>query len=153
MGTKICCMAGHRDIPTGKLDYVKESLQKEIIRAMENGYTHFISGFEEGVGLLSASIVAGLITENPTLTLEAAIPYRNRLNTANELFRRLIGKCNIVGVHSETYSPNCFMKRNRFMVSQAQCVIVVYDGREKGGTFFTIRYAYSQKRDVKVIKI
>lgn len=153
MGAKACCVTGHRDIPAGKLDYVKEALQKEIMQAVEDGYTHFISGFEKGVDLLFSSIVADLMTENSALTLEAAIPYRNRLNTTDRLFHRLIGKCNIVGVHSETYSPNCFMKRNRFKVSQALRIIVVYDGRERGGTFFTMRYAYFQKRDVKVIKI
>lgn len=153
MSARVCCVTGHRDIPAEKLEYVKEELHKEILQAVEDGYTHFISGFSEGADLLFASIVADLIADNPELRLEAAIPYRSRLNTTNELFRQLIGVCKIVGVHSEKYNRNCFMKRNQFMVSQAQRVIAVYDGREKGGTFFTIRCAYTQKRDIRIIHI
>jgi uncharacterized phage-like protein YoqJ len=153
MSPKTCCVRGHRDIPGGKLDYVKEALQKESLQAVKDGYTHFISGFSEGVDLIFASLVADLMTENPALTLEAAIPYRNRLNVTDGLFLRLIGKCGIVGVHNETYGPSGFMKRDRFMVSQARRVIAVYDGRKKGGTFFTIRYAYAQERDVRIIKV
>lgn len=150
---KTCCFTGHKDIATDKLEHVKGELQREIMQAVEDGYTHFISGFEEGVDLIFASIVADMMTNNPVLTLEAAIPYRSRMNTTDELFHRILAKCRIVGVHSETYSPACFMKRNREMVSLSQRVIAVYDGREKGGTLFTMRSAYSQERDVRVIRV
>lgn len=153
MSTKSCCVTGHRDIPTNKLVYVMGELEKEILQAVEDGYTHFISGFAEGTDLLFASIVVRLIENNPALSLEAAIPYRSRLNTTNELFYKMISACKIVGVHSEKYSPNCFMKRNQFMVSQAQRVIAVYDGRERGGTFYTIQYARKQGREIRIIPI
>ena len=45
------------------------------------------------------------------------------------------------------------MERNRYMVSQSQRVIAVYDGREKGGTLFTMRHAHAMGRDVRVISI
>jgi hypothetical protein len=83
---------------------------------------------------------------NPALTLEAALPYRNRMNAADGSFRRLLSACKTVGVYNERYSPACDMRRNREMVSLSQRVIAVYDGREKGGTLFTMRYAYTQGR-------
>ncbi len=72
---------------------------------------------------------------------------------ADGSFRLLLAKCSVVGVHSEAYTPYCYMQRNRFIVSQSQRIIAVYDGREKGGTLFTVRYALSQNREVHVITI
>lgn len=150
---KTCCFTGHKDIAAPQLEHIKSELQKEILQAAEDGYTHFISGFEEGVEMIFASIVANMMTINRALTLEAAIPYRSRMNTDDTLFHQLLAKCHIVGVHSEAYSPFCYIKRNREMVSLSQRIIAVYDGREKGRTLFTMRYAYTQGRDVRVIRI
>lgn len=55
-----CCITGHRTIPKEKVDYVKGEIQKEVLQAVEDGYTHFISGFAQGVDLLFAAIVAEL---------------------------------------------------------------------------------------------
>lgn len=153
MLTKTCCVTGHKKIPADRLEYVKAELRREIRQAVEDGYTHFISGFEDGVDLIFASAVAELLPKNPSLVLEAAIPYRDRLNTSDELFRRLIEKCGVIGVHGEKRHPHCYLKRNRFMVSQSQRVIAVFDGREKGGTFYTVVCAFLYKRDVRIIKI
>ena len=38
------------------------------------------------------------------------------------------------------------MIRNRYMVALSSRIIAVYDGREKGGTFFTIRYAHAMEK-------
>lgn len=153
MDIKACCVTGHREIRADKLEYAKENLLKEIRQAIDDGYTHFISGFAQGVDLIFAALVADLMEENPALTLEAAIPYRKRMQTSDGLFRRLLGKCKIIGVHSEEYHPSCYRKRNRTMVSQSQRVIAVYDGRKTGGTLFTMRYAHAQNQDVRVIEI
>lgn len=153
MQIKSCCVTGHRDIPADQIDHVKQELRREILVAIEDGYNRFISGFAEGVDLMFAAIVAELKKENDSLWLEAAIPYRNRVNSPDPVFIELLGQCKSVGIYSEEYSPNCFMKRNRIMVSESQRVIGVYDGRERGGTAGTLRFAYSQKKEVRIIKI
>ncbi len=153
MEKKTCCVTGHREIAVDKIAYVKRELRHEILKAIEDGYTNFISGFADGADLLFASIVADLMKDNPTLTLEAALPYRNRMNTTDKLFRRLLPKCKTISVHSEKYSPACYMNRNREMVSLCQRVIAIYDGRDKGGTVFTMREAAMLERDIHVIEI
>ncbi|MEG0912281.1 MAG: hypothetical protein RSG53_01620 [Oscillospiraceae bacterium] len=45
------------------------------------------------------------------------------------------------------------MNRNRYMVSLSGRIIAVYDGREKGGTLFTMRYAHTMEREVREIWI
>ena len=122
------------------------------MQAIDDGYTHFISGFAEGVDLYFAEIVAELKSEY-NITLEAAIPYRNRMKTKDVVFKQSIRHCDIIGILAEEYTKSCFMNRNRFMVQVSGRVIAVYDGREKGGTLFTMRYASTLEKEIKIIKL
>lgn len=153
MQSKSCCITGHRKIDPTKIEMMKRELKNQIILALEDGYFHFISGFAEGVDLYFAEIVTDLQEQYPSITLEAVIPYRNRINCSEKRFKNLIAKCNSVVILSEKYSTNCFLMRNQFMVQSSSRVIVVYDGREKGGTVFTMRYARSRGKQVIVIKV
>ena len=103
MDSKTCCVTGHRDIPTSQIDTVKYSLYREIQVAIEDGYTRFISGFADGSDLLFAAIVAKEKQRNPALSLEAAIPYRGRMQTPNREFQRLLLVCDRVTVIRESY--------------------------------------------------
>lgn len=153
MTTKACCVTGHRDIPTNKVEYVKAKLKEEIEQAIADGYTTFITGMAEGVDLFFAELVIEQKAQHPELFLEAAIPYNNRLKSTDPLFRKCFAGCDGVRVQQNEYSSDCFMNRNRYMVSLSSRVIAVYDGREKGGTFFTMRYAHMMEREVREIRI
>lgn len=145
---KTCCVTGHRDIPAEQMDRIQELLRGEILAAIKDSYTRFISGFAVGADLLFAEIVAELKEACP-ITLEAAIPYPGRMKTPDETFQRLIRCCDTVKIHSDVYSKGCYMRRNRYMVDQSQRVIAVYDGRLCGGTAATVRYA--KEKDVRVV--
>lgn len=153
MEGKTCCVTGHRDIPADKLGYVEQELRRELTEAVADGYTRFLSGFAEGADLLFAALVAEEKARHPELFLEAALPYAGRTKTKDWRFHELLQQCDGVKAESQTYTPSCYMRRNRYMVGQSQRVIAVYDGREKGGTLFTMRYAHSLGRDVRVIAI
>lgn len=153
MTERTCCVTGHRDIPEDKRAYVEEELRKEVVAAIADGYTCFISGFAEGVDLIFAAIVAKQKEKNPALFLEAAIPYRNRLKAKDATFQTLLKKCNGINVENEKYTSNSFLTRNRNMVLSSNRVIAVFDGRERGGTLFTMRYAHSQGKEVRLIEI
>ena len=153
MNEKTCCVTGHRDIPKEKIDYVKHELQLQVQAAIEDGYTRFISGFAEGTDLIFASIVAEEKKQHPNLFLEAAIPYAGRLKTRDKNFHALLESCSGMKIECEKYKSSCFMQRNRYMVGESQRVIAVYDGREKGGTLFTMRYAHVLEREIHVIEI
>ena len=81
METKVCCVTGHRSIPAERIDYVKQALRREVLAAIEDGYTRFISGFAEGTDLMFAAIVAEEMEHRPELFLEAAIPYAARFGS------------------------------------------------------------------------
>lgn len=153
MVRKTCCVTGHRDIPADKLGYVEQELRRELAEAVADGYTRFISGFAEGADLMFAALVVEEKERHPELFLEAALPYAGRVKTKDKRFHKLLRLCDGIKVESQTYAQSCYMERNRYMVSQSQRVIAVYDGREKGGTLFTMRYAHTLGRDVRVISI
>lgn len=153
MNEKACCVTGHRDIPADKAEYVKARLKEEIEQAIADGFTTFITGMAEGVDLLFAELVIEQKAQHPELFLEAAIPYRNRLQSTDPIFRKCFEGCDGVHVQQEEYSGDCYMNRNRRMVALSSRVIAVYDGREKGGTLFTMRYAHTMEREVRAIQI
>lgn len=150
---KTCCITGHRNLPAEKMEYIKEMLRQKVEYAIENGCIRFLSGFADGTDLLFASIISDKKNQYPDIRLEAAIPYRGRLKTKNSDFQSLLKHCDQITVACEEYIPSCYMRRNRYMVDESQLVIAVYDGRDKGGTWATIRYAYKLQRELQIIPI
>lgn len=67
MAEKTCCVTGHRDIPEDRIAYVEQELRREVLAAIQDGYTRFISGFAEGADLMFAAIVAEQKEHNPDL--------------------------------------------------------------------------------------
>ena len=119
-----CCVTGHRDIRADKIQYVQTQLRQELLQAIQSGYTHFISGFAAGVDLIFAGIVADLKHEYP-ITLEAAIPYQDRVKSPDKTFQCLLKECDIIKVHTDRYSKSCYMVRNRYMIDCSALVIAV----------------------------
>ena len=39
------------------------------------------------------------------------------------------------------------------MAVESQRVIAVYDGRDRGGTLYTMRYAHTLEKEVRVIEV
>lgn len=152
---KSCCITGHRVIPKEKVAFVEQELQKEIVAALDDGFRCFISGFADGVDLLFAELVMDYrdnYKEYSDIFLEAALPHPG-WSSKGAKYNLLLSRCNGIGVHSPKYHIDCFLIRNRYMVSTCERVIAVYDGREKGGTVQTIRYAATLGCDIRKIDI
>jgi uncharacterized phage-like protein YoqJ len=145
---KACCVTGHRAIPEQKKVTIAQLLRQEILKAIADGYTHFISGFATGADLLFADMVVQLKAVYP-IELEAAIPYLGRMKTPDKTFQKLIRCCDTVKIHSDCYFKGCYARRNRYMVDQSQRILAVYDGRATGGTAATLRYAAG--KEVRIV--
>lgn len=78
---KTCCVTGHRDILDEQIDNVKYALRREIIKAVSDGYTGFMTGFADGVDQYFAEIVVKLQADFPDLRLIAVLPYRKRVES------------------------------------------------------------------------
>lgn len=133
MEEKTCCVTGHRDIPDEQIDAVKYALRREIVKAVSDGYTGFMTGFANGADQYFAEIVVILQKDFPELRLIAVLPYRKRMDSLcqKEHTNALLDACAEVIVIQDEYRPNVYAKRNRYMVEHSDRVIAVYDGREK----------------------
>lgn len=155
MEKKTCCVTGHRDIPAREINRVKAALRREIEKAIADGFTRFMSGFAEGVDQYFAEIVLELKKSHLALELIAVIPYQKRLDSLREKKRtyEMLEACADVVVIREEYQPSVYSHRNRYMVEHSDRVIAVYDGREKGGTAGTIRFAHAMKKELREIPV
>ena len=147
---KTCCVTGHREIAREKIASVRESLRREVENAVADGFTRFITGAADGADTLFAEVVAELKSAGG-LTLEAAIPYRGRLNRLRG--KPMLTACDAVVVVCENYHGGCFARRNAYMVAESDRVISVYDGRSRGGTFQTMRLARARGKELSIIEI
>lgn len=81
------------------------------------------------------------------MTLTAAIPFRGQADrfkpSDRVVYEGLMGSADEVIILSEYYYTRCFLDRDEFMVENASLLIVFYDGREKGGTYYTFKKANS----------
>lgn len=148
-----CCFTGHRperfsfghDEKAPSCLLLKATLRLHILRAIGNGFSHFISGMALGVDLWCAEIVAEFKKEYPHITLEAAIPFAGQAKKwgqeYQDRYQKVLDACDTVTVLSEKYTRYCMHERDRYMVDHSALCIAVYNGSTKGGTAYTVRYA------------
>ena len=103
--------------------------------------------------MLFARLVDMRRKEYPDIFLEAALPYAGRIKQLTRDEKDRLSKCDGIKIICEKYNPGCFMQRNRYLVHSSSRVIAVYDGREKGGTLQTIRFARVNEKDLRIIEI
>lgn len=151
-----CCFTGHRPdkLPWGSREEdprcrdLKGRIGAALEAAYGRGYRHFICGMARGCDFYFAEAVLALRRERPDVTLEAAIPCPTQSRSWPEEDRRrwqaLVDSCDYETLVQERYSPDCMLRRNRYMVDHSGLVIAVYDGG-RGGTRHTLEYAMRKK--------
>ena len=150
-----CCFTGHRpekiDMPERK---VVAALEKQILAAIDDGFTTFISGMARGSDIWAAEIVLRLRKKNPSLHLIAASPFegfeKSWESSWQKRYDKIMEDADLVRFICDHYSSSCFQIRNVWMVDRSARVIAVYNG-EAGGTRNTIKYA--DKCGVPVVNV
>ena len=98
--------------------------------------------------MMAAEAIVSLKRIYPDITLIAAIPSKGQASRFSfydrKRYDRLLEAADEVIVLSDSYYPRCFVDRDEFIVNNSCKLISYYDGREKGGTFYTIRKAMAQ---------
>lgn len=143
--THRCCFTGHRPEKLKRSeDEIKKSLENAILKAVQSGYTTFITGMARGVDIWAGQIVLRLRQSNQDLRLIAAQAYpgceRRWSASWRNQYAEVLKVVDLVEAISPTYSMASFQKRDEWMVDQSSRVIAVYDG-VPGGTKNTIDYA------------
>ena len=162
---KNCCCTGHRPkgfpfqygIDKQKQNFYLQMLKEKIELAItEYGITNFISGMAIGADLDFAETVLKLRNEYH-ITLECAIPCLNQTlkwNSTDKLrYESILKHADKISLISERYTPECMLKRNRYMVDKSEFVIAVFNGIEKGGTWYTINYAKKENKIIELVDL
>ena len=146
-------MTGHRKIAENKIEEVRCRLRCEIFLALLDGVDRFICGMCDGADLEFAEIIIKAKAIKPEISLEAALPYRDRLKTDNSRFHEILEKCDKITFTGEEYNQNCYRVRNAYIVEQSDCIIAVFDGRKRIGTAQTLNIARKENREIRLINI
>ena len=157
-----CCFTGHRP---GKLPWgtnenaprclaLKEELASRLEGVYEAGYRRFLCGMAEGCDMYFAEAVLAMCERRPDVCLEAVIPCGTQPDKwkirQRQRYNQLLDSCDRVNVLQISYTPDCMLRRNRYMVDHASLLLACFDGHP-GGTMSTILYA--QRQNCKVILI
>ena len=153
--TVSAAFTGHRFYDFSQREFIQERLTSAISEAYDHGIRNFISGFALGIDLMAAQLVQLLKCNLSGISLTAAIPFEGQAERYNiydkRVYRRLLELADKVIVLSDCYYPRCFLDRDEFMVENASYLIAYYDGREKGGTYYTVKKA--RARGIPIINV
>lgn len=141
------CFSGHRIIPFRQQKELKQRLKATITEAYTKGYRHFYCGMAMGFDLLAAEAALSLQAGLPDLKIIAVIPYRKQSERWNETlqskYNAILRTVDDVIMLSEHYYKGCLLHRNDYMVNHCSRLIAWYDGKPKGGTYYTCRKAHA----------
>ena len=153
--TVSAAFTGHRFYDFSQRVFIQERLTSAISEAYDHGIRNFIAGFALGIDLMAAQLVQSLKCNLPGISLTAAIPFEGQAERYNiydkRVYGRLLELADKVIVLSDCYYPRCFLDRDEFMVENASYLIAYYDGREKGGTYYTVKKA--RARGIPIINV
>lgn len=155
--SQCCAFTGHRpEKVVGYEGKIIVELRKEILKAVDAGYTIFLTGMSRGTDLWAADIIIHLRRYNHNLKLIGIIPYDGfdeKWSVDWKKHYKLVRKeLDGLYVASKEYSPNVYQQRNHLLVDHASMVIAVFNG-DSGGTFNTIRYAQKKGTTINITEV
>jgi uncharacterized phage-like protein YoqJ len=148
---KTVAFTGHRPDKLGGYDEnnhiamrVKFKLCLQILQAIDDGYTHFISGGAIGVDQWAAWEVLNLRDDNNDIKLIIAKPFPSQDSKwplyVRQDFQLLLKAADlVVNVSPDPYSASKMQIRNEWMVDHTKRIIAVWDG-SPGGTGNCVNY-------------
>lgn len=152
-----CTFTGHRpEKVEGYEGKIIVELRKEILKAIDCGYTTFLTGMSRGVDLWAADIVIHLRRYNPKLKLIGVVPFEGFESgwpvDWKKHYKLVRKELDWIHVVSTEYSHDVYQRRNQYMVDHSSLVLAVFNG-EPGGTQNTIQYAQTEHVPVKIVEV
>ena len=152
-----CSFTGHRPERLEMSENrVLTWLEEQIRKAVDDGYTDFISGMQRGVDLWAAEIVLKLKKEGKPVRLISACAWNGMEGRWEEQdwinrYRAVLKAADKVVYVSTKPGRAAFFERNHWMVDHSSRLIGVYTGAP-GGTKETVWYAKNKGLEVITIK-
>ncbi|HIW97753.1 MAG TPA: DUF1273 domain-containing protein [Candidatus Tidjanibacter gallistercoris] len=133
--------------PAGDAEaHVRRLLRPAVRELYDRGVRMFLSGMAEGFDLWAAEEVLSLRDAGlcPDAGVVAVIPFRGQERRYDvpfrEAYRHVCERASVVEVLAAHYYPECFYRRNDYLVDNSSVLTGYYDG-QRGGTAYTVRRA------------
>ena len=149
------CVIGYQEIPDDKQDRVKRKLEREIKRALEDGYTAFLTEYSEGVGRLLAQCINTQRQQYPYIFMEVVFPQPSKRELPTVSMHEINTACNGFKPLCNDCQADYPLSVTRYLVGQSSRVIVVYDGpdgQDDHDTEYAMDYARTMGRDLEIIE-
>ncbi len=148
----ICSFTGHRDMK----EFSEELFVKTLEHLIQNEKVDvFYDGMARGFDLYAAKKVIELKKKYPRIGLVACIPYGGQIEGMKggdrEIYEWVLENCDDIRVLSPVYYAGCLLARNRYMVDNSSIVFAHYREGERGGTYYTLKYAESKGKQLYII--
>jgi len=159
-----CCFTGHRPdkLPWRENENdprclgLKERIRREVERAYDEGFRHFICGMALGCDLYFCEAALALREERPGVTVEAAIPCPEQAerwrDSQRARWESLVARCDFETMVQHQYTRGCMQRRDRYMVDRSARLIAAFDGIP-GGTQYTVLQALRQGLEIVTIEL
>ena len=127
-------------------------MDKKIRSLIEAGVTNFITGGALGFDTIAAETVLNLRdTEFPHITLSLALPCIEQTKGwkpyQKENYDLILNMADSIHYVSRDYTPECMMKRNKYMIDNSSyCIFYLLNTRS--GTYKTVSYAMEQNLEL-----
>lgn len=149
------CFSGHRHFPDSEKEELSNRIMNEIEKLYDMGARTFIAGGAIGFDMLCETCVLALRHLKGDVKLVLALPCPEQDKNWSDLEKLCLYNIKVMADEivyvSESYTPECMLKRNRYMVDNSDVLICYKDGRLKGGTYYTMKYAI--ENDKKVVNL
>jgi hypothetical protein len=134
------------------LGQIQLAIIEQVEQLYGKGYKTFYCGMAQGFDLLAASAVIACKWQFRDIRLVAVVPFRNQAARYEPLdkiqYGVLLREADEVTVLSESYYRGCFHRRNDYMINKSHVIVTYWDGVFKGGTFYTVRKAQQENKQI-----
>ena len=103
-----------------------------------------ISGMAAGADQIYAELAL-----KQRIPLAAALPYKKTWDSYHPVVQDMLMKAKEVVYACEKYDKHGYFIRDCLMVDAADIVLAVWDGKEWGGTWNTIKYARDKGKEIR----
>ncbi|MBQ9534812.1 MAG: DUF1273 family protein [Clostridia bacterium] len=136
---------------------LKEALAQQIELLYLGGMRRFYTGCAQGVDMWAGEAVMELARTRSDAELCCAVPFAgHELGWSAPLQRRyrdMLRAASEVKVLRESFTPDCYHVRNRWLVDSSHMLLAVYDGSAaRSGTGYTVNYARRLGRNIVCIR-
>lgn len=145
---------------TGRRTYGRQSddaLDAAVARLAGSGYVNFLCGMALGFDMAAAEAVLRLrqTAAGDGIRLVAVVPFAGQPQRyprpERQRYERIVAAADEIVCLADGYSPECYARRNDFLVDSSSVLVAWYDGRPHGGTHYTI--ARARRRRLRIINL